>query len=212
MRASRDGAEWAANIYTEHHGWVLGWLLTKTGSDWSLAEDLTAETFQRAWERRNTVTDGNVGGWLRTIARNAFLDHVKSARVRREVPVGGFECDDRPDMATPERFVLDREEAESARAAFNALESHLQGLSGHQAACLRLRHVRGLSVAETAAAMGLTEGNVKTLTRRALLNVHTSMMRSRVRAQLATVGSVGELSRVSGIDCSTLVWIANRVA
>jgi len=202
------GAEWAADMYAEHRDRVFRWLRTKTGSDWSLAEDLTAETFKRAWERRDSFTGGNVGGWLRTIARNAFLDHVRSARVRWEVPVGEFECEEPPDMATPERFVLDREEAESARAAFNAIESHLQGLSGHQAACLRLRHVRGLSVADTAAVMGLSVGAVKTLTRRALLNVHTSMTRGRVRAQLARVGSVEELSTVSGIDCSTLVWIA----
>lgn len=205
-------AAWIAELYTEHHSTILAWLKTKTGTDWALAEDLTMETFARAWRYRDSFTGGKPGAWLRVIARNVFLDHVKSARARREIPVGEFGCDDPPDMDTPEQAILEREQTEVTRARFSTIESHLQGLSDHQAECLRLRHVRGLSVAQTAAVMGLSVGNVKTLTRRALLNVHTSMMRSRVRGELARVGSVEELSVVSGLDCSTLVWIVSRAA
>src|SRR5207245_5496334 len=58
--------------------------------DAALAEDLTQDTFIRAMRAIGTSFRGGSSefvAWVVRIARNRFLDHVKSGRVRWEVAV-----------------------------------------------------------------------------------------------------------------------------
>ena len=54
----------------------------------SVAEDLTATTFERALVvvRRDDFRNDSFGGWLYRVAGNAVIDHVR--RDRRSVPLG----------------------------------------------------------------------------------------------------------------------------
>jgi len=46
--------------------------------DRALAEDMTQETFVRAWMGLRSVQPGSLAGWLATIARNRCLDYFRS--------------------------------------------------------------------------------------------------------------------------------------
>jgi RNA polymerase sigma-70 factor (ECF subfamily) len=53
--------------------------------DNQLAEDITADSFVKLWRHAETVSDvQNVKAFLRTTARNACLDHLKSQRNHQE--------------------------------------------------------------------------------------------------------------------------------
>ena len=129
--------------------------------DRQLAEDLTSETFARALRRIHTVSyqGRDVGAWFVTIARNLVLDHVKSSRVRLEFPSG--------EMLDP--GLAEGPEAQVVRAAVaRAVLDCVHQLGPDQRECVVLRFVNGLSLAETAAVLGRTEGAVKALQHRAV--------------------------------------------
>jgi RNA polymerase sigma-70 factor (ECF subfamily) len=130
--------------------------------DRTLAEDVTSETFLRALRRIGTVSyrGRDVGAWFITIARNLVLDHLKSGRNRYEMTTGDPRDVDRStDGPEPEVLALLTSE-EVLRC--------VRQLAPDQQECVVLRFLQGLSVAETAAAMGRNTGAVKALQHRAV--------------------------------------------
>ena len=167
VRRAQDGdAEGFGELYDRYVDVVFRYLFHKAG-DRATAEDLTSETFVRALRRIDSLSyqGRDVGAWLVTIARNLLLDHVKSSRYRLEVPTADMRDADRA-TAGPEETVLQR-------LADAELMAGVARLSADQRECLQLRFVQGLSVAETAAAMGKREGAVKALQHRAVRRLAT---------------------------------------
>lgn len=82
MRAAgRDPAAFT-RIYRRHASAVHAVLAAEVGSD--VAEDITAETFARAWLHRRRFRDerdGSVRPWLMGIARNVLRDSARARRV-----------------------------------------------------------------------------------------------------------------------------------
>ncbi len=165
-RAQAGDAEGFGELYDRYVDVVFGYLFHKVG-DRATAEDFTSETFVRALRRIDSLTfqGRDVGAWLVTIARNIVLDHVKSSRHRLEVPTADMRDADRA-TAGPEETVLQR-------LADAELMAGVAKLSEEQRECLMLRFVQGLSVAETAAAMGKKDGAVKALQHRAVRRLAT---------------------------------------
>lgn len=57
-------------------------LLRQLTGDWAIAEDLAQEAFLEAWRSLRTLrAPGAFGGWLRQIAVNVFLQHIRRAGV-----------------------------------------------------------------------------------------------------------------------------------
>ncbi len=160
-RAQGGDAEGFGELYDRYVDVVFRYLLHKV-ADRATAEDLTSETFVRALRRIDSLTyqGRDVGAWLVTIARNLVLDHVKSSRSRLEVPTADMRDADRATDG-PEQAVLQRLDGDELRAG-------IAQLSAEQRECLLLRFGQGLSVAETAAAMGKRDGAVKALQHRAV--------------------------------------------
>jgi RNA polymerase sigma-70 factor (ECF subfamily) len=80
-------SEFAA-AYTEHHNFIFRYIMGRIHNR-ATAEDLTSETFTRAWariEHYKPHPDG-MGPWLTTIARNLILDHLKSSYNQLVTPV-----------------------------------------------------------------------------------------------------------------------------
>jgi RNA polymerase sigma-70 factor, ECF subfamily len=100
-----------------------------------------------------------------TIARNIVLDHVKSSRQRLEVTTA--------DMRDADRVTEGPEEAVLQRLTNAELMAGVQQLSADQRECLVLRFLQGLSVSETAAAMGKKDGAIKALQHRAVRRLAT---------------------------------------
>ena len=131
-------------------------------NDRALAEDFTSETFLRALRRIGSISyqGRDVGAWLMTIARNIIFDYSKSARHRLEVPTAEFFEGD--DLAqSPESAVI-------GELTLDVLMSGVKQLNDEQRECVVLRFIQGLSVSETAAAMGKNDGAVKALQHRAV--------------------------------------------
>jgi RNA polymerase sigma-70 factor (ECF subfamily) len=71
-------------IMTEHRGMLMLYCIKLVGGDRQLAEDVVQETFLRAWQKADRLTDerGSVRGWLRQVAHNIAVDQHRAARRR----------------------------------------------------------------------------------------------------------------------------------
>jgi len=117
-----------------------------TGS-WSVAEDLTSETFLAAVAalQRGAVPDLSVA-WLIRVARNKLVDQWRreEREERKRFRLLESSEDDEPDDELEERF-------ERAR-----VHTVLTGLGAHHRAALTLRYLDGLSVPDVADHLGRT--------------------------------------------------------
>lgn len=158
--ARKGDREAFAQLYDAYVDLVFRYLMVRTGRR-VVAEDLTSETFLRALRRIDTFTwqGRDIAAWFVTIARNLVADHVKSARFRFEVTTADMRDADEVADA-PDDEVLTRLRDERLVAAIRELRPD-------QAECITLRFLHGLSLSETARALGRSEGAVKQLQLRA---------------------------------------------
>ena len=151
-------------LYDHYQGSVYRFLFYRTRSG-TLAEDLTSETFFRALRNmQNFRWQGkDFGAWLMTIARNLATDHFKAGRTRLEMSTDDM---GRHDDSTegPEIAVL-------ASLTNELLLKALTELPSEQKDCLIMRFLQGMSIAETAAVLGRSEGAVKQLQLRGVRNL-----------------------------------------
>lgn len=159
--AQGGDAEAFAAIYDAYVDSIYRYISFRVG-DHALAEDLTSETFLRALRRLPSFTwqGRDIGAWFVTIARNLVTDHYKSGRNRYETVSDEISEHDRPDEGIEDAVVSALDNA--------VLLSAVKGLKEEQRECIVLRFLQGLSVAETALAMGRSEGAVKQLQLRAV--------------------------------------------
>ena len=163
-RARAGEGEAFAELYDRYVDLVYRYIYYRVGSV-ALAEDLTSETFVRALRRlpKFEWQGRDFGAWLVTIARNLIADHYKSGRYRLEVATEDIvlAANARGSAEAPEREVI---ESLTNRTLLEAVKR----LGAEQQECIVLRFLQGLSVAETALAMGKNEGAIKALQYRAV--------------------------------------------
>jgi len=121
--------------------------------DRAAAEDVTSQAFERAYHRRRTYRPGRGSreAWLFGIARNAALDELRR-RKRRGALEGDPEDLTAPSPADYAELALRRE---TVRAALETLEDREREL-------VTLKFMGGLSNAEIARVLGLSESNAGT--------------------------------------------------
>ncbi|SDN67694.1 RNA polymerase sigma-70 factor, ECF subfamily [Klenkia soli] len=160
-QAQAGDAEAFGRLYDRYADMVFRFLYHRV-TDRQTAEDFTSETFVRALRRIDSLSfqGRDVGAWLVTIARNIVLDHVKSSRFRLEVTIG--------DMRDADRVTDGPEDAVLQNLTNAELLACVAQLGDEQRECIALRFLQGLSVAETAAAMGKKDGAIKALQHRAV--------------------------------------------
>ncbi|MGW6199942.1 sigma-70 family RNA polymerase sigma factor [Kribbella sp. NPDC055110] len=154
-----DGAAFG-RLYDRYLPSIYRYTYSKTSSR-SAAEDLTSETFLRAFRAiaRRPRAHLNFAAWLVTIARNVVIDHHRSGWSRLAIVTD--EVDPQVDESMgPEQAALASVSEASLRGAISLLPDD-------QRECLLLRFFAGLSISETAAAMDRTDGAVKQLQFRA---------------------------------------------
>ncbi|GIE78601.1 RNA polymerase sigma24 factor [Actinoplanes philippinensis] len=123
--------------------------------DTHLAEDLVQATLIKVYANWATFQKaGNPDAYLRKALVNALIDERRRIWRRREQPVAEL-----PDQeaATP-----------SGSAGGDAVRQALRELPPRMRAAVVLRYFHDLDVAETAHALGCSEGNVKSQTARGL--------------------------------------------
>jgi RNA polymerase sigma-70 factor, ECF subfamily len=101
-----------------------------------------------------------------TIARNLTTDHFKAGRTRLEYATEDMSPHEAPTDGRegPEETVL-------AALTNEALLAALKELPHEQQECLIMRFLQGLSIAETSAVLGRSDGAVKQLQLRAVRNL-----------------------------------------
>jgi RNA polymerase sigma-70 factor (ECF subfamily) len=129
--------------------------------DRSAAEDVTALAFERAFRRRRTFNPrrGSERAWLFGIARNAALDEL---RRRRRTAALVIDPED-PHAAS----AFDDESAEEAERRA-AVRSALAALDPRERELVALKFHAGLSNAEIAEVLGVSESNAGTRLHRAV--------------------------------------------
>ena len=151
-------AESFASLYERTFPRVYAYVMSLL-RDPSAAEDVTAQTFERAYRKRGSyrARRGTVEAWVFGIARNAALDELRR-RGRRAglesepVDEGAPTAEDHAELAL---------RRESVRAAMAVLD-------GHERDLLSLKFSGGLSNAEIARVLGVSETNAGTRLHRAM--------------------------------------------
>jgi RNA polymerase sigma-70 factor (ECF subfamily) len=162
--ARAGDAEAFGQLYDHYSAGVYRFIYYRVSSQ-QLAEDLTSETFFRALRSMASFQwqGKDFGAWLTTIARNLVVDHYKAGRTRLETSTDDF-SDRTEATAGPEEEVL-------VRLTNDVLRTALAELPAEQQECLVLRFLNGQSIAETAKALGRSEGAIKQLQLRAVRNL-----------------------------------------
>ncbi|HEY1308559.1 MAG TPA: sigma-70 family RNA polymerase sigma factor [Vicinamibacterales bacterium] len=148
--------------------WGLSYRITGSAAD---ADDVVQETFVRAWQHAPAQLD-DPRRWLTRVAVNAARDLLRRRKRRRYVgpwlPTPIETSDDAPPSYEP---VV---EGRTLEGRYDLLESAsfaflvaLEALSPTQRAVLLLRDVFDYSAAEVAAALDLSDGNVRIIHHRA---------------------------------------------
>lgn len=150
-------------LVRRRQGAVRGLLRGMAGSA-SIADDLAQEAFVQAWKKiRSLRKPAAFSGWLRQIAVNVFLQHIRRA-------------DAAPHAALPD------EDRAAAPVTIDAdlnldLQRALSQLKPAERLCIVLSYQEGLSHSEIVELTGLPAGTVKS---------HISRGATRLRETLAT--------------------------
>lgn len=127
--------------------------------DAAAAEDVTALAFERAYRRRRSFDRrrGDERAWLFGIARNAALDELR--RRRRHATLAA-EPGDNDALAV--------EDAADAALARTTVRAALDRLAPRERELVALKFHAGLSNAEIASVLGVSESNAGTLLHRTM--------------------------------------------
>lgn len=166
--AARAGDEQAlSELYTLYFPRVYRYILARTGNTYD-AEDLAEEVFIRVIEaiERFEWRDAPFSAWLFRIAHNAVISQRRKegARGRSTQLAEGLATE----SAGPEELV-------ETRLTLNSIMKAAENLPEAQRQVIAFRFAAGLSVAETARAMGKGEGNVKVIQHKAIVKLREMM-------------------------------------
>ena len=149
-------------LYERTHLTIFRYLYGLTGGPQEDVEDLTAETYERAWKSRRTFQgdESAASGWLMKIARHLVIDGYRRRKAR---PITAGEIPDQLPQAglQPEEVTLSAEEQRTLWMVMAALPAEGREI-------LTLRYVLGWRVNEVAAYLQIPENTVSVVIRRAL--------------------------------------------
>ena len=198
VRAGDGAAERA--LYDAHVDRVYRLAYRLAGDD-QLAREFTQDTFVRAFERLASFRgEAKLSTWLTRIVVNEALERRRrAARRRRQLDSQGVSFIESYREALmrgsesspgPEQAVMRTELARVIEAAIARLPEVFRP-------AFVLREIEGLSVAETAAALGLAEATVRTRIHRARLRLQADLAPEMEGVRAAT-------AQFAGLDCQAL--------
>jgi RNA polymerase sigma-70 factor (ECF subfamily) len=141
-------------LYSQHAADVFRFAL-HLSRDRHEAEDITSETFVRAWTSPEPIRLATVRGYLFTIARNLYLQRLRKRRSHVALE---------DDLRDPGQDPLARvEQTSQVRAVLDGV----QRLPEIDRSALLMRALNGMAYAEIARALGITLAAVKVKIHRA---------------------------------------------
>ena len=119
-------------------------------------EDMVQDVLLAVHLKRHTWDPTlSLGPWLNAIVRHKVIDGFRRRGRRDEVPIEDF------------LEILPAEQAEAAPSR-EALERYTEALAGNQREVVRAIGMNGLSITQTSAKLGMSEGAVRVALRRGL--------------------------------------------
>jgi RNA polymerase sigma-70 factor (ECF subfamily) len=159
--AQRGNTEAVGTLYDQHYPAILSYFRARLG-DWHQAEDLTGDVFRRMLTGLPQYRPMGLPfrAWLFRIAHNVLIDLYRQESSRMSVALRetDHQSGSQDDPAAVVEHKLTMEYAHRA----------LADLDQTQRDVLALRFLSGLSLKETALALGKTEDAIKALQRRGL--------------------------------------------
>jgi RNA polymerase sigma factor (sigma-70 family) len=162
MNHSEESESWERleRLYRSSRDDVYSYVLTLL-RDAAAAEDVTALTFERAYRRRRTFDRhrGDERPWIFGIARNAALDELRRRRRFAALLI---------DPDSPEAEPANPEDEADVLLRRTAVRTALAEMSARDRELLALKFQAGLSNAELAEVLGVSESNAGTMLHRAV--------------------------------------------
>lgn len=161
-------------LYEMSHRSIFRFIYALSNGVLEDAEDLTAETYERAWKARKSFRgdEDAAMGWLVTIARNLVIDRQRQQR--RILPPHSLDviADELSSSADVEQQVLRSEQQAMILTA-------LQTLPVQDREILLLRYLLGWRVKQIAEHNGLLENTISVKIRRALVGVRQQLSQEK---------------------------------
>lgn len=156
-------ADFAA-LYEQELPRVYNYFRYRVG-DGAIAEDLTSETFEKAWAQRGRYKRdlGAFSTWVFTIARRVAVDYYRRRRPEAPLDAG---------LDVQAAFAL--EDHVSQQADYARLAAILRRLSDRDREIIALRYGAGLTNRRIAALLDLSESNVGVIVHRALAQMRAA--------------------------------------
>lgn len=177
----RGGSIDVERLIEEHHARIYAYLRRRAGGD-ADAVELTQRTFTRAWGALDRFEGrSSVVSWLHGIAHHVWQDWRRS-QSRFEGRTDAWWEQIPSEVASPDETLM---KLDSAGAVFAAVDR----LDDSQRDVVHLHYYQGLSLAETADALGIATSTVKYRLREALgvlqrgFNIKTSVSSSSTSSQ-----------------------------
>ena len=168
------GADWDS-LYAELLPRIYNYFRYRVGPG-PEAEDLTSETFVRAWQARERYRRdlAAFSTWLYTIAERLAIDHFRSRRDYAPMEL----AEHVPGGLTPEELAARDSDARKLAALMAALPDREREV-------LALKYGADLSNREIARLRGLTESNVGTILHRSILALRAKWFAEEERKEMA---------------------------
>ncbi|WEK56319.1 MAG: sigma-70 family RNA polymerase sigma factor [Candidatus Cohnella colombiensis] len=169
IREIKDGnVDMYASLMSRYQKKILSFVyhMLKSAKLEMLAEDLTSETFYKAYRSLHSFReiDATFSTWLYTIARNTVLSELRKQKATHVSLDDTTYIPAAPAEAAPENQLLRNEKVSMVREAINSLPEK-------QRSALILREYDGLDYQEIANILGQTVSSVKSLLFRARASV-----------------------------------------
>ncbi len=161
VAAALAGDEAAAGkLIAEYHARIFAFLRRLAGND-ADAEDLTQRTFARVWTALDRFAGrSSLSSWMHGIAYHAYLDWRRAERRGEPQTDAWWEACPAPGPG-PAELAASADLAHATYAAVDRLDPYLRS-------AIHLHYYQGLTLQETAEAMGTSASTVKNRLRAAL--------------------------------------------
>ncbi len=155
-------------LFEKYHLAVFRFIFGLSGGSVHEVEDLTAETFLRAWKSRQRY-EGDLNsalGWLLTIARNLVIDSARRKKVRKHEQL----ITDLDEWLTLSPFEQNPsvETSTIRREQISQIQQLLCKLPPERREIITLRYILGWQVKQIASHIGILDNTVSVYIRRTI--------------------------------------------
>lgn len=155
-------------LYTDHHGWLFGWLRRRLGCPHNAA-DVAHDTFARILATRDNLGVREPKAFLATVARRLLIDRARRWRIEQAY------LDQLMLMSEDLEGFPSSEQVAMAVEALEQLARALAGLAAGPRSALLLRQLDGLTHQQIADQLEVSTKTVQTWLIKAMVHCHAAL-------------------------------------